>query len=613
MAGAETVTWAEAEAGARKEGLAPGDEGWPTPTPPPRKSRSREGSRDSTKHRQHAQPPAAAPAAAPTAAPTAAAPAAAPATAAAPPGRANVGGGGGRTDEAAAAASRKAMAFAPLKEGDGVWLEKDDEDGNQAFEHATVLGYFSDGSCAMKTASGDELLAHDPLQLQRAAPPGEARQEDQCDLVHLNDGCMLRNLQMRFDGTAEEALLDIDGELTTSVPVEIHTWTGRMLLVVNPRCYLPIYGAEAMAAQLPSRNERRGADGEARREPPHVYAVAEQAYRGATAGREDQAIVVSGESGAGKTESAKHMLGYLVWRGSGGGGGGAGGEAPPKAGGGGGLFGGGGGGTGVGGEQSGLLGAVVRAGDVLEACGNAATTLNLNSSRFGKFVKLSFGPQGRMRGATIETSLLEKGRVVRHGAGERSFHALHGLAAACDALQVGGAMSWLKSWGAGDVTSSSSGDAQLEMLKLRRSDLPERGGRLAYLQAAAEQERDVNPNRKSQSSASSDLGAVLGASSTSDRPLHRVGSSASDIDARAADEAQQPEALRRFRAMHGAMRELLTPAEVAGVLRLLGAVLHLGNVSFAADGMPSPTRGSTPRVSEVPATPYDAAPFIRQP
>ena len=443
-----------------------------------------------------------------------------------------------------------------------------------------------------------------------------------------------RNLQMRFIGLAEHApagegpspspprLLEGGVEQGAaraaagapvaefSVPIEIHTWTGRMLLVVNPRCHLPIYGAEAMAAQLPSR-ERRGADGKARRMPPHVYAVAEQAYRGATAGREDQAIVVSGESGAGKTESAKHMLGYLVWRGSGGGGEAeAEGEGPPNAGGRG-LFGGGGGG--VGGEQSGLLGAVVRAGDVLEACGNAATTLNLNSSRFGKFVKLSFGPQGRMRGATIETSLLEKGRVVRHGAGERSFHALHGLAAACDALQVGGAMSWLKSWGAGDVTSSSSGDAQLEMLKLRRSDLPERGGRLAYLQAAAEQERDVNPNRKSQSSASSDLGAVLGASSTSDRPLHRVGSSASDIDARAADEAQQPEALRRFRAMHGAMRELLTPAEVAGVLRLLGAVLHLGNVSFAADGMPSPTRGSTPRVSEVPATPYDAAPFIRQP
>ena len=291
----------------------------------------------------------------------------------------------------------------------------------------------------------------------------------------------------------------------------------------------------------------------------------------------------------------------------GGGGEGGGGEGGGGGGGGGGS---GGGGGGVGGEQSGLLGAVVRAGDVLEACGNAATTLNLNSSRFGKFVKLFFGPQGRMRGATIETSLLEKGRVVRHGAGERSFHALHGLAAACDELPAGAtgwALSWLKS-------SSSSGDAELEMLKLRRSDLPGRG-RLAYLQAAAEQERDTNLNRKGQSSVS-DLSGVLGTSSTSERPLHRVGSSASDIDARAADaEAQQPEALRRFRAMHSAIRELLSPAEVAGVLRLLGAVLHLGNVSFAADGAPSPTRASTPRVSEVPVTitPYVAALFRRHP
>ena len=120
-----------------------------------------------------------------------------------------------------------------------------------------------------------------------------------------------------------------------------------------------------------------------------------------------------------------------------------------------------------------------------------------------------------MRGATVETSLLEKGRVVRHSAGERSFHALHGLAAACDALQPGAA-GWALSWLKG---ASSSEDAQLATLKLRRADLPGRG-RLAYLQAA-EHERDAPPHRKSQSAASS-----------------------RDVDAGAAEE-QQPEAIRR--------------------------------------------------------------------
>ena len=567
-----------------------------------------------------------------------------------------------------------AGGVAPLREGDGVWLEQEDTDGNDAFEYAAVLGYFPDGSCAMRTAAGVELLAHEPWLLQRAAPAGEARQDDQCDLAYLNDGCMLRNLKMRYEGIDEvmrkpdatdadadaadaPADADADGDapfasppgsggklprspkapvagglgaaavgtpakeatapgaggaggpavevVEVPSPREIHTWTGRMLLVVNPRRALPIYSLEAMEAQLPSSEIVKPAEaGDSSRRPPHVYSVAELAFRGATSGRSHQAIVVSGESGAGKTESTRHMLHYLVWRcevvrsgrsratrqltwrqqvaeqsdadakklqtlqSEGGGGGGPGSgllgmarasvsylvaEEPPSGGPGPGPGGGGGGGGSAAvleGITNSLLQSVVRAGDVLEAFGNARTTLNGNSSRFGKFLKLSLAPDGTMRGAAIETYLLEKARVVRHAHGERCFHAMHGVALECRQRRTGvaaGALSWLR--------GSSESDALLDSLALR----PEQaggaeaggGGGLRYLQARPP-ERDRGgsiADRRSSRLSSADTPATRGdrrsESTSTDRVLSSGRQSIADAtEAAAAAAAEVTETCR---------------------------------------------------------------------
>ena len=160
--------------------------------------------------------------------------------------------------------------------------------------------------------------------------------------------------------------------------------------------------------------------------PPHSYAVAERVYRTlleASSGAA-QSVVVSGESGAGKTETNKHLISYLRWRAGGGSGGG-----------------GGGGGRGGGGERiSRVLGV---ANVLLEALGNAKTTNNNNSSRFGKYLELAFssgtssaGGGAAFEGARLKTFLLEKSRVVRQAGPERNYHVFYLLAAAPAALRA---------------------------------------------------------------------------------------------------------------------------------------------------------------------------------
>ena len=141
---------------------------------------------------------------------------------------------------------------------------------------------------------------------------------------------------------------------------------------------------------------------------PHPYMLAELAYQRLAGGRApDQSIVVSGESGAGKTETSKIVVHYLTRRGSGG-------REPAGA--------------------ADLASRIIAVSPVLEAFGNASTHRNHNSSRFGRFVKLLMTPRGDgeaadlvLSGGELETYLLEKSRVVRQGHGERNFHAFHML------------------------------------------------------------------------------------------------------------------------------------------------------------------------------------------
>ena len=136
-----------------------------------------------------------------------------------------------------------------------------------------------------------------------------------------------------------------------------------------------------------TRAELNPGAGETKREPtPHIFTVAEAAYSSMVEQKRNQSIVVSGVSGAGKTEANKYVMRYLCWRASGGGGRQSQGEND-------------------------LVKAILHSNPVFEAFGNATTINNPNSSRFGKFIKIYFDG-GAVAGATLSTYLLEKSRVV---------------------------------------------------------------------------------------------------------------------------------------------------------------------------------------------------------
>ena len=206
-------------------------------------------------------------------------------------------------------------------------------------------------------------------ELHRANGPGGGvggSYDDATAMRHLNEPELLRNLRARY--LADEA----------------YTRVGTVLVAVNP------------LKAIPQPRMRAYADAAFGSGAPHPYDLAELCFQRLKSGA-PQALVVAGESGAGKTETSKIVLAYLAWRG----GGGDAGESLSAA-----------------------LDAVAPA---LEAFGNAATSRNPNSSRFGKFLKLYFDGDGRLRGGGLETYLLEVARVVRQAPGESNYHALYTL------------------------------------------------------------------------------------------------------------------------------------------------------------------------------------------
>ncbi|WZZ79808.1 hypothetical protein YC2023_100380 [Brassica napus] len=205
------------------------------------------------------------------------------------------------------------------------------------------------------------------------APAGGV--DDMTKLSYLHEPGVLQNLKIRY-------------ELN-----EIYTYTGNILIAINPFQRLPhIYDAHMM-------QQYKGAPfGELN---PHVFAVADVAYRAMINEGKSNSILVSGESGAGKTETTKMLMRYLAYLG---------GRAVTE-------------GRTV--EQQ-----VLESNPVLEAFGNAKTVRNNNSSRFGKFVEIQFDKQGRISGAAIRTYLLERSRVCQISDPERNYHCFYLLCAA---------------------------------------------------------------------------------------------------------------------------------------------------------------------------------------
>lgn len=178
---------------------------------------------------------------------------------------------------------------------------------------------------------------------------------------------------------------------------QIYTYVGDILIAVNPFRQLGLY-TNAVSAQYCNIHAKSD-------HPPHLFAIADSAYHAMKRANKAQVCVISGESGAGKTESAKQFIRQIM-------------DVSAR-----GLMG------GADGEASGHVRAkhpvemkIIQQNPILEAFGNAKTVMNDNSSRFGKFIELQFGGKGTVIGAELQHYLLEKARIVMQGPGERNYH-----------------------------------------------------------------------------------------------------------------------------------------------------------------------------------------------
>ncbi|KNC49719.1 myosin VIIA [Thecamonas trahens ATCC 50062] len=206
------------------------------------------------------------------------------------------------------------------------------------------------------------------------------------ELADLNVGELMHNLRIRYKAS----------------PMEYYTYVGDILIVVNPMRPTPLADVEHMHAYA----------GTAFKDPalrPHIFAIAERAYTQLLETSAPQAVIISGESGAGKTYSTRHVLDFLAFRSRKAAAAGAADatDADPA--------------IPRGSDSLSNLGA---ASEILEALGNSKTLRNHNSSRFGKFVKIYFShtTPGVIQGAFIQTYLLEKSRIVDQDDGERNYH-----------------------------------------------------------------------------------------------------------------------------------------------------------------------------------------------
>ncbi|OXU31521.1 hypothetical protein TSAR_014275 [Trichomalopsis sarcophagae] len=223
------------------------------------------------------------------------------------------------------------------------------------------------------TNSGEELLV-DEEDVEKANPPQFDRAEDLSQLRFLNESSVLHTLRQRYASNL------------------IHTYAGESMIVINPIAPLAIYSEKVVQMFKGCKSEDM---------PPHVYAMAQSAYRGMLATRRDHSLVFLGRSGGGKTTNFKHALHYLVLAAG----------AVNKI------------------LTIEKLNAVFT---LLEAFGNSRTHINTNATRFTQLFSLDFDQSGQIASASLQVLLLEKSRIGRRVNGDPSFHALYRLLAGAE-------------------------------------------------------------------------------------------------------------------------------------------------------------------------------------
>ncbi|XP_032677949.1 myosin heavy chain, muscle isoform X25 [Odontomachus brunneus] len=229
------------------------------------------------------------------------------------------------------------------------------------------------GDVVSVSLPGGETKDYKKDQLQQVNPPKYEKCEDMSNLTYLNDASVLHNLKQRYYAKL------------------IYTYSGLFCVAINPYKRFPVYTGRC--AKL-YRGKRRS------EVPPHIFAISDGAYVNMLTNSENQSMLITGESGAGKTENTKKVIAYFATVGA---------STSKKQ-------------EDPNQKKGSLEDQVVQTNPVLEAFGNAKTVRNDNSSRFGKFIRIHFGPSGKLAGADIETYLLEKARVISQQTLERSYH-----------------------------------------------------------------------------------------------------------------------------------------------------------------------------------------------
>ncbi|OQN98517.1 hypothetical protein B0A48_15778 [Cryoendolithus antarcticus] len=259
-----------------------------------------------------------------------------------------------------------------------VWV-KDDA---KAFVKGWVVEDLPDGMLRIQCDNGSQRDA--PADgVDKVNPAKFDKADDMAELTHLNEASVVHNLHQRY-------LADL-----------IYTYSGLFLVTVNPYAPLPIYGRDYVNMYKgQSRDETK----------PHIFAMADEAFRSLVDEGENQSILVTGESGAGKTENTKKVIQYLAAVAT---------SDTPRA-------------KSGGRQLSNLSEQILRANPILEAFGNAQTVRNNNSSRFGKFIRIKFTRSGQIAGAFIDWYLLEKSRVVKLNSYERNYHVFYQLLQGAD-------------------------------------------------------------------------------------------------------------------------------------------------------------------------------------